>query len=602
MSSILQTRYEEYYNLQTTFDELFKKSKNNQMDGLNILKIIKSEENIMLAYRTIKSNTGSKTRGTDGLTIDDYKIMDNEKFIRKIRYRLRDYKPQSVRRVEIPKDNGKTRPLGIPTMEDRLIQQMFKQVLEPICEAKFYNHSYGFRPNRNQHHAIARCNHTINRGKLYHVVDVDIKGFFDNVNHNKLIKQCYNIGIRDKRVLKVIREMLKAPIEGIGVPERGTPQGGILSPLLSNITLNEIDWWVSEQWESFESKYKYVHNRNKYKILKDTRLKPMFIVRFADDFKIFTNTRENAKKIFYAVKKQLNKKLKLEISEEKSKITNLNEEYTEFLGFKVKAIKKGKKKISYSYLSDKSKSKIKKKLKEQIKICSKQPTIENARKLNSMILGIHNYYKKATNSSADFNKIAFQLSRLMYNRFKRIAKYERPKEASEIYYKLYGKSYKTYKINGVWLYPIAKRRHVIQRSFSQDICNYTSFGREKNNKMNLKTQIAVEINNLLKIAKNIDNVEYWDNRISRYSMQNGKCYITGKFLLAEEMHCHHKIPKKSKGNDSVSNLIIVDKMVHKLIHAVDLKTVKNYLEDLKLNQKAITRINNLRKICKLDKI
>lgn len=211
--------------MQGIFDDLYARSLNETTKGIDLYKIITSKNNILLAYRNIKVNTGSKTAGTDGLTIDHYKMANEDEFINEIRSSLIDYKPQSVRRVEIPKPNGKKRPLGIPTMRDRLIQQMFKQVLEPICEAKFYNHSYGFRPNRSTHHAMARCQFLVNKVGYHHVVDVDVQSFFDKVNHTKLLNQLYTIGVKDKRVLSIISKMLKAPIKGSGVPTQGTPQG-----------------------------------------------------------------------------------------------------------------------------------------------------------------------------------------------------------------------------------------------------------------------------------------------------------------------------------------------------------------------------------------
>lgn len=350
MTKHKKLRHLEYYDLQSTFDNLYERSRNNCTFN-NLMDLISSDENIKLAYRNIKRNGGSNTVGTDEQNIADIEIMSSNDYVSLIKNKLAWYKPKPVKRVEIPKPNGKTRPLGIPTIVDRLVQQCILQVLEPICEAKFYDRSNGFRPNRSAGNALAQCYRMIQRQHLHYVVDIDIKGFFDNVNHSKLIRQMWALGIRDKKLICIIKEMLKAPIimpNGEKIyPTKGTPQGGILSPILSNIVLNELDWWIASQWEIFETHNKYetmcgdkLNRGNVYRVLKQTNLKEMFIVRYADDFKIFCRTRNDADKTFVAVKQWLADRLKLEINIEKSKVINLKNSYSEFLGFKLKAVKR----------------------------------------------------------------------------------------------------------------------------------------------------------------------------------------------------------------------------------------------------------------------
>lgn len=204
-------RHLEYYDLQLTFDKLYADSCNNKMFK-NLYSIIICDENIKLAYRNIKRNSGSVTSGTDGITVKDIERIPLDKFVAIVKKKFQRYKPKTVKRVEIPKPNGKTRPLGIPAMWDRVVQQCILQVLEPICEAKFHERSNGFRPNRSAEHAISQAGHMIQRSHLHYVVDIDIKGFFDNVNHTKLIKQMWRLGIQDKKLICIIKEMLKAPI------------------------------------------------------------------------------------------------------------------------------------------------------------------------------------------------------------------------------------------------------------------------------------------------------------------------------------------------------------------------------------------------------
>ena len=227
-------RHAEYYGMQPTFDELYQRSRDGGIFD-NLMDLILSRDNILLAYRNIKANGGSYTAGTDNRNITDIGGMAPEKVVEKVRFIVtgsqHGYRPKPVRRKDIPKPNGKTRPLGIPCIWDRLIQQCIKQILEPICEAKFSNNSYGFRPNRSVEHAINRTYSMLQMMNLHYVIEFDIKGFFDNVNHSKLIRQIWSLGIRDKQLIFVIKRILAAPIRmpdgSTIIPDRGTPQGNL---------------------------------------------------------------------------------------------------------------------------------------------------------------------------------------------------------------------------------------------------------------------------------------------------------------------------------------------------------------------------------------
>ena len=216
-------RYTEYYDLQSTFDRLYADSLKGKTFH-NLISLMASEENIKLAYRTIKGNKGSGTPGVDKRTIKHLASMEEEKFVRLIQKQFSWYNPRPVRRVEIPKPNGKTRPLGIPTIVDRIVQQCILQVLEPICEAKFHERSNGFRPNRSTEHAIAQCCRLMQIQHLHYAVDLDIHGFFDNVHHGKLIRQMWEMGIRDKKLLCIIKQMLKAPNQSRLIQQKQSEQ------------------------------------------------------------------------------------------------------------------------------------------------------------------------------------------------------------------------------------------------------------------------------------------------------------------------------------------------------------------------------------------
>lgn len=582
-------RRNEYYAVQDVLDKLYANSKQG-VTFTNLMPLIISPQNVGLAYRRIKKNKGSKTPGSNKDTIEQIAETGIDTLVDYVQHRLTNYKPHPVRRVLIPKDNGKTRPLGIPTIEDRLIQQCILQVMEPICEAKFHKHSYGFRPNRNTHHAISRFRFLAFTVKLEYVVDIDIKGFFDNVDHAKLLKQIWSMGIHDKNLICVISKLLKAPIVGEGVPQKGTPQGGILSPLLSNIVLNELDWWISDQWETFETEYPYRRSGDKCDALKKTKLKEMYLVRYADDFKIFCRNRKDAELTKIAVEKWLKERLHLETSPEKSKITNLLKHYSEFLGLKLKLEKRPKQNVIISHMTDKAKKKVTEKLRKAI--WDAQGNEDKARNLNMTIRGLHNYYCVATRISKDFWEINYSLLRTLKHMTRSNGKIGPPlSEFQKVRYA--GYHGRRFLVGEVVIDPIYAVTFTIPYGFKQETCNYTEEGRQLIHKR--LTNLSVIFRYLAENPLKYESIELNDNRISRVSAQKGKCAITGKQLTVYDMRVHKINPN---GGDSYRNIDIVSRDAYEVIHDSDMNKVDELIAKLSSeglwNEKALKKTNNYR--------
>lgn len=611
-------RHSEYYDLQSTFDELYAKSANGGI-FTNIMDLILSRENILLAYRNMKANKGSCTPGTDNLTIESIGVLTPEEVIQQVRFIVsgscHGYRPRPVRRKDIPKPNGSTRPLGIPCIWDRLIQQCIKQVMEPICEAKFSNNSYGFRPNRSVEHAVAASYRMMQLTKLHFVIEFDIKGFFDNVNHAKLMRQIWAMGIHDKHLIYVIRKILTAPIkmpDGINVyPTKGTPQGGIISPLLANIVLNELDHWIESQWsnnpviEKRKAKI-YPNGRidrsNGYKIMHQTKLKEMYIVRYADDFRIFCRCRQDAERIKAAVAQWLQQRLKLEVSDEKTRIVNVKKKYSEFLGFKIRVHKKKNRYVVMSHMCDKAFQKQRQKLVNQAKNIAKPRDYYREegeiRVYNSMVMGLHNYYRIATNINVDCSRLNRAVMIVLTNRLRtqscnRLRKTGRPLTKTE--QQLFGKSKMLRYVAGSDepIYPIGYIRCKNPMGKKRSINKYTPEGRiDIHDNLQINKRLLCDLMRQPLFGR---SAEYADNRLSLFSAQWGKCGVTGRtFESAGDIHCHHITPRSKGGSDKYSNLVLVLKPVHKLIHASVPETIAYYLKLLNLDKSQVRKINHLR--------
>lgn len=620
-------RHAEYYDFQEIQDKLYADSLKGR-EFKHLVEIISLPENIRLAYRNIKANHGSKTAGTDGRTIKDLEKLSDEKLVALVQRKFNWYEPQSVRRVEIPKGNNptKTRPLGIPTILDRLIQQCVLQVLEPICEAKFHEHSYGFRPNRSQEHAIALVYKNIQLSHYYYVVDIDIRGFFDNVNHGKLLKQMWTLGIRDKKLLSIVSAMLKAEVAGIGFPEKGTPQGGIISPLLSNIVLNELDWWIASQWEDIPTRRTYagsIHSNgsecksHKYAALRSSsHLKEVTCVRYADDFKLFAKSYRDSKKLFYAVEGWLKDRLGLSISPEKSKIVNLKEAYSEFLGLRIKASNHGgsdkPKFVVESHIKEKSFEKIKSNLKRLIHGIEfpghgKRDEHAAVARFNSYVLGIHNYYNMATMVNRDLNPLAFSVHKSLKARLRTRLKTAKQAKKKQLGYVIpeyvkerYGKSEQLRFVRGYALIPIGYVQHRNPMMKKRIINSYTPEGRSAIHKALGKSINTDIMHYLMRNPVSYRSAAYNDNRISLYCAQFGRCAVTGKMLSIGDIHCHHKLPKYLGGTDKYENLIIVCEDVHRLIHTTNPETIRKYMDRLNLDAKQLKKLNKFRSLANVE--
>ena len=454
---------------------------------------------------------------------------------------------------------------------------------------------------------MAQAEKHMQTSNLHIVIDIDIKGFFDNVNHGKLLRQIWAMGIHDKKLLCIISVMLKAEVAGIGFPEKGTPQGGIISPLLSNIVLNELDWWITSQWVGMPTRHEYsgrIHETGtkdqskKYRELRKTRLKECYIVRYADDFKIFCRKHSDAVKLFEATKAWLKDRLGLDISPEKSKIVNLKHAYSDFLGLRIKVHKgTGNKYVVISHIAPKALDRIKDTAKEKVKaIQHSSDEIEEYKVINdynSFIMGIHNYYRMATAASPDIQQLAFEIKIAIKNRLQERVQ-RRKDQVIPTYAKRYAKSKEIRFIGKNILLPIGYIQHHPPIHKKKSVNKYTADGRTEIHK-NLESVDMTILHILMRNPNMSASTEYNDNRISLYVAQQGKCAVTKERLFLEDIHCHHKLPKSLGGGDDYANLIILHERIHRLVHATQEETISAIMQTVQFDKRQLDKLNKLRK-------
>ena len=361
-------------NPENVLNSLSEHSKNSEYRYERLYRILFNKEMFLAAYQKIYANAGNMTKGSDEITVDGMSLKRIDNLIELLKNE--NYQPQPSRRTYIPKKNGKRRPLGIPSFNDKLIQEVLRMILEAIYEGHFESSSHGFRPNRSCHTALLKIQATFTGVKWF--IEGDIKGFFDNINHNVLITTM-NKRIKDERFLRLIRKFLNAGYMEDWTFHKtysGTPQGGIISPILANIYLDQLDKYMREYAENFnigkdrkrtpEYRKLEVQRGKLVKILKsctdkierdriiseirtiekercnvpmgeamDENYKRLNYVRYADDFLIgIIGSKDDCKTVKDDVKKFLFEKMMLELSDEKTLITHAQKP-AHFLGFNV---------------------------------------------------------------------------------------------------------------------------------------------------------------------------------------------------------------------------------------------------------------------------
>ena len=541
-------------SIQRSLDKAVADNDKNSIQGLvNILTRKSTAVRILATWRITQRNQGKYTAGMDGISIPKRERERQNQ----IRLQLLDNidigkKPDPIRRVFIPKPNGKKRPLGIPTLHDRIVQEILRIALEPIVEYHFSDNSFGFRPKRSCQDAMSMLQKFLAKSdRKKYVIEGDIKGCFDNINHNH-ITNTLEEWLTPNWTIQLIETILKSQIFHNGEvydSDTGTPQGGVISPLLANVALTTLDDFCFQRY-------------GRYNTTKNRRFKTNPIVRYADDFVIVCKTEVEAQEIKSEIANHLSNTIGLTLSEEKTKITHITKGF-DFLGFNFRKYKE--------YNSDKTKLLIKPQEEKVLNLLrSCKEILDNNKSaeqlnviylLNQKLLGWGMYYRFVV-SKATFNKVDYQLWWKTYRWAKR---------------RHHNKS-KSWVINRYYQPRQGISTHFTHKETNSEMFRLSSI---EVGKRFVKVMSGVRV-----YDKNPETIEYWEKREYKnaynqiytvkmrklYNRQKGTCpyckgQMTQRQIQKSELHVHHMKPRSFKGNDGYNNLRLLHNECHRELHA-----------------------------------
>ena len=553
----------------------------NKIDLRALHVMVYDTNNVALALRQLSKSDGRMAKGPDGTNFDTLEPYAITELANIVKERLLTKKMSYVRRKYIPKGNsGKKRPLGICSIWDKLVEKCIQLVVEPYCETKFVDSSFGFREQVGAHNALAKVKNQCET--MPFVLSVDLKDYFGTIDPDIAYRELWHIGMKDKIILNYIYRFIKKGYfeDSCKVEDpRGTPQGSILGPLISNVYLHRFDVWLREQGDCWHnpSVTKFHNYANKRRNVLATNLKLGIHVRYADDILVLCKTREHAERFRHSVTHYLVRNMRLEINTDKTKVYDLTCQSMKYLGYEFLATKRhsknpqqnGKYRIRNSLPQAKA-DEIAEKCRVLLRAIRKNPTYQTVHDWNVYVVGLHNYYRGMNYFHNSFHEIGWRIMKLFYHTMSKRVKFTKEQSYKNNFqkgvYRSWGKDgyycFETYPVFEIWWANwdkelIAGYKGKVTRK------NPYAYGEKKH-----KPGVSIEdIGYLVEVSKSIRNSRYALFRISKYSCMRGISYLSGEYVPVRDYHCHHIKPVESGGTNDFGNLCVLSEQEHKILHS-----------------------------------